>query len=124
MKRCERRVVEVVAGLVEAAGLRWRTEHGGKHLHIVVIAPDGGEHHMPVAGSPVNEDNAVNNKRQQATALLERLGVAPGRGARRHSRKARRHGSKPPRATVLVYDRPDLTKGPYRDPWAALRKPT
>lgn len=120
MKAAQRIAVSQMAEVLDAAGLSWRTQNGGKHLCVVVTGPDGCEHKMPVSGTPRDQDAAANMQRQQAQRLVERLGVGERRG-QGTTRKPRHHRRYQPERTVITFkDFPDPDDGPMRDPWAAL----
>lgn len=120
MKAAQRIAVTQMAEVLDAAGLSWRTQNGGKHLCVVVTDLDGHEHKMPVSGTPRDQDAAANMLRQSAQRLVERLGVGERRGAAQ-SRKARHHRNRQPdRLVIVMRDHPDPDDGPMRDPWAAL----
>lgn len=124
MKAAQRIAVTQMAEVLDAAGLSWRTQNGGKHLCVVVVGPDGCEHKMPVSGTPRDQDAAANMQRQQAQRLIERLGVGEGRGpgmGQAQARKVRHHRNRQPERTVITFkDYPNPDDGPMRDPWAAL----
>jgi len=124
MKAAQRIAVTQMAEVLDAAGLSWRTQNGGKHLCVVVTDLDGHEHKMPVSGTPRDQDAAANMQRQQAQRLIERLGVGERRGlgmGQAQARKVRQHRSRQPdRLVIVMRDHPDPDDGPMRDPWAAL----
>lgn len=122
MKAAQRIAVDSMAEVLDAAGVAWRTTNGGKHLCVIVTAPDGHEHKMPVSGSPRDRDAAANMQRQQAQRLVESFGIGERRG-QVAARKARHHRRYQPDRLVIVMrdrDNPDPDEGPLRDPWAAL----
>jgi hypothetical protein len=122
MKQSHRLALAAIAEVFNPAGVKWRTVKGGKHLCVVVTAPDGHEHKMPVSGSPRDCDAALNFQRQQARRLLDRVGVAQNRGLAGLANHHRPKGPPPGRALVLSFERTQLDAGPYRDPWAVLRE--
>lgn len=74
MKRSERETLAIVTERLEAAGLAWTTRRG-KHLCVVVTAPDGSQHSLPISGTPRDPDALKNFARQQAARLIDRLGL-------------------------------------------------
>ncbi len=120
MKQSHRLALQALGAVFNDAGLPWRVINGGKHMCVVVTAPDGTEHKMPMSGSPRCAESALSNQRQQAQRLLERIGIEQNRGAQGQANHHRPKGPPPRRALVLEFDRPDLDAGPYRDPWAVL----
>lgn len=124
MKQSHRLALQTLGAVFSEAGVPWRVINGGKHMCVVVTAPDGTEHKMPMSGSPRCAESALSNQRQQAQRLLERIGIEQNRGLQGVANHHRPKGPPPGRALVLSFERPQLDAGPYRDPWAALAKLT
>lgn len=122
MKQSHRLALAAIAEVFDPAGVKWRTVKGGKHLCVVMTAPDGTEHKLAISGSPADIASAASFKRQDAVRLLERLGINQNRSVQGQCTRHRPKGPPPPRVTVLSFERPQLDAGPYRDPWAVLRE--
>lgn len=119
MKRHEREAVALIRSLVEPHGCTVASEPGGKHLGVIVEAPNGRWHKFPVSRSPRSSSCQLNQIRQQVTLWLEGAGLVDRRGIVGSSRKPKRQTRARSRIwRVEVAIDPDT--GPARDPWSAL----
>lgn len=119
MTRHERDAVGLIRSLVEPHGCTVTTEMGGKHLGVVIEAPNGRWAKFPVSGSPRSASCQLNHIRQQITGWLESVDLVDRRGVHGPSRKQKRQTRVRSRVwRVEVMEDPHT--GPARDPWAAL----
>lgn len=122
MKRCIRECYDIVKFMVSPHGLHVRLDYGAKHAAAVITAPDGGEHRVTIAGSPLNTDHQKNNIRQSVSRLLEGWGLTAVRGHAPEPGKDGRRRQSRMRSTIhRIEVAIDPDTGPARDPWAALR---
>lgn len=119
MKRHKRDAVGLIRSLVEPHGCTVTTEMGGKHLGVVIEAPNGRWAKFPVSGSPRSPSCQLNAIRQQITGWLESVGLVDRRGVHgAHSKPRKRPRTRSRVWRVEVALEPHT--GPARDPWAVL----
>ncbi len=74
MTRSEREALVGIEGVLNDAGAPYSIDRG-RHVVVRVVGPDGGEHKLPVAGSPRSDPNCQKNfGRQKAQRLLREIG--------------------------------------------------
>lgn len=118
MNRGQKDAVDLIERMLSEHSLTCTVHHGGKHVKVNVMAPDGSVHHISVANSPRSGDNLLAWVRQDVNALLDRIAGGSGRGERRSTNRARRR-----RAEVIVTRHVlQCAEGNHtRNPWDTLK---
>lgn len=120
MKTIERLQIEAAGEVFAQFGLPWVVHKGGKHLAMIVTAPDGSEHRAVMSGSPRDAAAVINFMRQDAYRLVEKMGIDTGRGVT--TSRVQPHRRRRIKSTIQRYEVAiEPEDGPARDPWAVLK---
>lgn len=74
MRKHIRVQVDTAGAILDRVGLRWRYERRSKHPVLIVTDPQGGDHVLPLAGTPRSDATSMRNfSRQHAERLVRVL---------------------------------------------------